>query len=167
MPKPADLRAAAFLALLVVAPCGASHGEEAVPPADKVILFNSSDPAMNAAIEKARDTLPGFWQLFATPAAGMSDFALKLGISDGKMVEHFWCTNIEGNAARSSCAIDNEPQGVFTVKKGQRVDVDPAIISDWLYWKNGKIVGGQTIRVMVTRMEPEEADQTRAMLSDE
>lgn len=156
------------LSLLIAAALpGSVSGEEASAPRDDVILFDASDPAMNAAIKKARNTLPDFWTMFAAPAPDTSDFALKLGISDGKMVEHFWCSDIQGSARKATCAIANEPQNVFTVSNGQTVDVDPAIISDWMYRKNGKIVGGQTIRVMITKMGPEEAAQTRAMLADE
>jgi uncharacterized protein YegJ (DUF2314 family) len=167
LPQFAKLCALALSLAIAVLPLGSAFSEESFSPRDAVILFDADDPAMNAAIERARNSLLVFWKMFGTPGPGISDFSLKLGISDGKMVEHFWCSDIQGNAGKATCAIANEPQNVFTVSNGQRIDVDPAIISDWMYRKDGKIVGGQTIRVMVTRMEPEEAAQTKAMLADE
>jgi uncharacterized protein YegJ (DUF2314 family) len=163
----ASVRILAFSLLIAPVLPGSVRSEEAGAPRDEVILFDADDPAMNAAIKKARNALPDFWKMFAAPGPDISDFALKLGISDGKMVEHFWCADIQGDAGKAKCAIANEPQNVFTVSNGQTIDVDAAIISDWMYRKNGKIVGGHTIRVMITRMGPEEAAQTRAMLADE
>jgi uncharacterized protein YegJ (DUF2314 family) len=134
---------------------------------DKIVDFAATDPVMNAAIEKARGSLPQFWTMFAAPQSGIGDFSLKLAITDGQGTEHFWCSEIEGNADKASCRISNDPQVVQTVAMGQRVEVDPAIISDWMYQKDGKIVGAQTLRVIVKTLPPEEAEQYKAMLADE
>lgn len=134
---------------------------------DKTVSVSSEDAEMNAAMQKARDTLPMFWTKHASPESDEESFSVKLGISDGKNVEHFWCGDIKGDAAKASCAIGNEPQSVFTVKIGQRVDIDPAIISDWMYMKSGKIKGGQTIRALIPKLSEEEAQSYRAMLADE
>jgi uncharacterized protein YegJ (DUF2314 family) len=134
---------------------------------DKVINVATEDATMNAAIQKARDTLPNFWSKLADHAPNEEAFSLKLAISDGKLTEHFWCGDIRGSAAAANCAIANEPADVHTVKLGQRVEVDPAIISDWMYMQSGKIKGGQTIRALIPHMTPEEADTYRAMLADE
>ena len=134
---------------------------------DKVVSIASEDVEMNAAIAKARATLPDFWSKFASPASNEEGFALKLGISEGDETEHFWCNNIKGNAEKASCEINNEPVTVHSVKLGQRVDVDSAIISDWMYTFSGKIKGGQTIRALLPHLAGEEAEMTKAMLADE
>jgi uncharacterized protein YegJ (DUF2314 family) len=152
----AKLALAGFLSMASLA-----HAE------DKVVDFSKADPVMNAAIEKARGSLPQFWTMFAAPQSGIDDFSLKLAVTDEQGTEHFWCSEIEGNADKASCRIANEPQIVQNVAMGQRVDVDPAIISDWMYQKDGKIVGAQTLRVIVKTMPPEEAEQYKAMLADE
>src|SRR5687768_17194917 len=100
-----------------------------VPPTfaqDDVIDFARDDAEMNAAIAKARESLPAFWSRFADPAANEADFSLKLGISDDVGTEHFWCGEIEGDAGAATCVISNEPVNVFTVSYGERVAVDPA-----------------------------------------
>jgi uncharacterized protein YegJ (DUF2314 family) len=134
---------------------------------DPVVHFSEDDPVMNAAIAKARDSLPTFWAKFKAPAANEDGFTLKLGISDGNYTEHFWCADIVGDATKATCVINNEPAQVFTVKFGERVDVDPAIISDWMYLRDGLIVGGETVRVIVDQMPEDEAADLRAMLADE
>lgn len=134
---------------------------------DEVILFSDSDPEMNAAIEKARATLPEFWSHVASPAAGESGFSVKLALTDGDAVEHFWCSDIVGSAAQATCVIANEPAYVMTVKFGERVDIHPVQISDWMYWVGDKIRGGETQRVMIGRMPEEMAAEYRAMLLEE
>lgn len=133
---------------------------------DVVIPFATNDAEMNAAIEHARTSLPEFWAKFAAPAANEADFSLKLGISDGDRTEHFWCGQIEGNAKAATCVIANEPVDVFTVAYGERVKVDPAEISDWLYYRDDKIVGAETLRVMLPHLEKKEAAAMRALLGE-
>src|SRR4051812_12221252 len=62
---------------------------------DKVINVEANDPEMVAAIAKARDTLPQFWQVFDKPEADESDFSLKVKITDKRGTEHFWATDLE------------------------------------------------------------------------
>jgi uncharacterized protein YegJ (DUF2314 family) len=131
-----------------------------------VIPFATDDADMNAAIAKARKNLPEFWSRFAAPAPNEADFSLKLGISDGNQTEHFWCGEIEGNAQDATCVIANEPVDVFTVAYGERVKVNPAEISDWLYYRDDKIVGAETLRVMLPHLEKKEAAAMRALLGE-
>jgi uncharacterized protein YegJ (DUF2314 family) len=52
------------------------------------------------------------------------------------------------------------------VNEGQRIDVDPKLISDWMYMLNGKIKGGETIRVIIPTLSKDEADYYRNLLAD-
>ncbi|MFK4808938.1 YegJ family protein [Devosia sp. ZW T5_3] len=133
---------------------------------DQVVDVPRDDAQMNAAMDKARAALPEFWARFADPAANEADFSLKLGISDNAGTEHFWCGEIVGDAKAATCVIANEPVNVHTVAYGERVAVDPEIISDWLYYRDGKIVGGETIRVLLPRLEKKEAAAMRALLAE-
>lgn len=132
----------------------------------EVMDFAKDDAEMNAAIETARATLPQFWSRLAAPAANEADFSLKLGISDAVGTEHFWCGEIEGDATGASCVIANTPVNVHVVAQGERVEVDPAIISDWMYYRDDKIVGGETIRVMIPHLDKKEAARMREMMAD-
>jgi uncharacterized protein YegJ (DUF2314 family) len=146
-----------FLAFVVIPPVVAE---------DKVYSFSESDPEMNAAIRKARDSLPIFWSKFAAPSSHEKDFTLKIKIDDENGTEHFWCGMIEGNSTSATCVIDNDPQTVLSVSIGQRIAADPASISDWMYMRDGKIVGGETIRVILPRLSKDEADEFRSLLAE-
>jgi len=47
---------------------------------------------------------------------------------------------------------------------GQRIQIDPARISDWMYMRNRKIVGNETMRALLLRMPKRQADAFRTML---
>jgi hypothetical protein len=51
---------------------------------DPVVAFSSGDPVMNAAIEKARSSLPVFWSKLADHTTEEDSFALKIAISEGE-----------------------------------------------------------------------------------
>ena len=65
------------------------------PTQDRTIGIFSDDAEMNAAIAKARGSLPSFWQAYEKRGLGDSDFCLKVKIADKAQVEHFWVINIE------------------------------------------------------------------------
>jgi uncharacterized protein YegJ (DUF2314 family) len=135
-------------------------------PADRVIHVHESDAEMNAAIAKARSTLPSFWALFARPQKGESDFALKVKITDSHGVEHFWCTDLQNDGIRISGVVNNDPNLVTSVKLGQRIEIKPDDISDWLYVRGGKMYGNFTVRPLFKSMKPEELAKVKALLAE-
>lgn len=135
----------------------------AAPPAETVISVLSEDKEMNAAIEKARGSLATFWSSYDAPAAGETDHALKVAISGNGSTEHFWLTRIKRDGGKLSGLISNQPQSVKTVKMGERYVFTPEMISDWTFKRNGKLVGNETMRVLLPRMPEEQAAVYRQM----
>jgi uncharacterized protein YegJ (DUF2314 family) len=121
-----------FLAVLVSAAVG--WPVAAVQAEDKVIGVRDDDAEMNAAITKARASLPDFWEAWAAPPEGTERFGLKVEITDPNGSEHFWTNTIERKDGRIYAIIANEPQIVKSVQEGQRIEVPEADISDWMYW---------------------------------
>ncbi len=124
---------------------------------ERVVQVPEGDPEMAAAIEKARATLPVFWEALAAQAPDTETFSLKVAIRDGVEEEHFLTSAVERRAdGRIFATIDNHPQFVRNVAFGQRIEVPEADISDWMFWRRGKVVGGETLRVLLGRLTPEE-----------
>ena len=130
---------------------------------DRVIYVPSDDPEMNAAIAKARSTLSEFWKAVEAGNPNESDFALKVMIVDGPEVEHFWLTDVARSGAGYVGTISNDPNSVSNVTARQRYEFSEEEISDWLYFRNGKMVGNETMRPLLKRMPKEQADQYRAL----
>src|SRR5262245_61171011 len=76
---------------------------------DPVIFVSDDDPEMVAAIAKARDTLPKFWQAFEKPGEGESDFSLKVKITEGQDAEYFWLIKLERVNGKTFGIINNDP----------------------------------------------------------
>lgn len=129
---------------------------EAPEVKERTVQVPEDDPEMNAAIAKARATIDRFWTAWELKPPGTENFSLKVAITDGDQVEHFLTSNIEKKDGKVFADIANEPQFVSTVTFGQRIEVPEADISDWMFWRNGKVVGGETLRVLLKRMSPEE-----------
>jgi uncharacterized protein YegJ (DUF2314 family) len=132
---------------------------------DETIDFSRDDPEMNAAIKKARSSLVEFWKAFTSPRPGEQAFFLKVAIPYGQnRNEHFWLSNITRDGERLVGTIENDPNYAKHVGRGQRYAFDEDHISDWMFRRNGKIVGAETLRVMLPRMPKDQADGLRAQL---
>ena len=133
---------------------------------DKGINAASDDAEMNAAIAKARETLPQFWQIFEHPDHGESDFGLKVKITDKHGTEHFWTSDIEHRNGKIMGTINNDPEVVKSVKLGDRIEIPEADISDWLYMRDGKMVGNRTLRPLFKSMPADEVERLKKMMAD-
>lgn len=134
---------------------------------DEAVTFRANDPEMTAAIEKARQTIETFWNAKSARGEGVAGFALKVGISEpgSDQVEHFWLIRVRKHSdGKLSGEINNEPNFIKSVKFGQRYVFHPDMISDWMFVRNGMIVGAWTLRVIINRMPGERTDYLRSHL---
>jgi uncharacterized protein YegJ (DUF2314 family) len=100
----------------------------------------------------------------ASPGSDETGFSLKVRIDEGDIGEHFWLIDIERKGDLIFGTINNTPDEVKSVAMGQRIQIDPARISDWMYMRNRKIVGNETMRALLLRMPKRQADAFRTML---
>jgi len=133
---------------------------------DKTVSVPDDDPEMQAAISKARASLPQFWQTFSAHSQGEKGFALKVRIKDSNTTEHFWAIDLEHHESKTMGTINNDPNKVSTVKLGERIKIPEADISDWMYLRDGKVVGNYTLRPLLKKMPAKEAEQLSKMLAD-
>lgn len=154
------VRAVAAVAAFAVVQLPPARAE----PRDQVIAVPGEDGEMNAAIAKARGTLSTFWKALEKPAAGVDGFALKVRITDQDHSEHFWLVDPAKEGAGYIGTINNDPNLVSNVKIGQRCAFKEADITDWMFMRNGRIVGNQTLRPLLKRMPVEQAKAYRQML---
>ena len=172
--KPATAVPATSAAQTPAAPQAATRVAEAKPtaadiaprasaPAEKVISIPSDDTEMTAAIAKARAGLSDFWKAHDKPGAGEKDFALKVAVTEKGQTEHFWLIDVVRKDGKLSGTINNDPQFVQSVKPGQRYEFTVEAVSDWLYMRNGRMVGNETMRPLLKRMPKEQAASYKAM----
>jgi uncharacterized protein YegJ (DUF2314 family) len=152
----------ATVALLAFAGAAVTIAQE-----PRVIGVPEKDPEMAAAIASGRTTLGRFWQALENPAPNESSFALKVGLptrSGGS--EHIWANRIERKDGKIFGSINNVPKDLRNIRLGQRIEIPEPLISDWMYMRSGKIIGGYTIRALLKRLPPNEAAGLAAQMED-
>lgn len=146
--------------------CSAPEDSATDASADPVIDVSADDPEMNAAIAQARELLPHFCQVFENPTQGESDFSLKVRIEDGDNVEYFWVTDVRRDAGKIHGVIANEAIRVRNVMLGDEIEVVDDSIADWLYWRDGRMVGNFTLRALFRHMPDEQVEKLKAMMAE-
>jgi uncharacterized protein YegJ (DUF2314 family) len=144
--------------------CLALFTATACQPRDRAVNVAPDDPDMVAAIARARETLPQFWQAYETRPRGESDFCLKVKITDQRGAEHFWVVDLERRDGKTLGTINNDPSIVASVKAGDRIEIPEADITDWLFMRAGKMVGNHTVRALFKSMPPDEVARTKIMM---
>ena len=114
---------------------------------------------MQEAVTKARKTVGQFIGALQHPSPGESDFEVKKPFLEKGNVEHIWLSDVTFIGGRLQGKVDNEPVKIRGLKPGQVVSVNPDEISDWVYIKNGKLVGGYTIRAHYNDLTPPEKQE--------
>jgi uncharacterized protein YegJ (DUF2314 family) len=131
-----------------------------------VIDVSSANAEMNAAIAKARATLPTFWASYDAPKPSETGHSLKVRFPNPRTNgEHIWIADVKKIAdGRYSGRFANAPRDLPGKKAGDVTEFKEADISDWMFTRNGKIVGGETIRPLLKAMPKADADALRARL---
>ena len=131
-----------------------------------VIDVRNTDPEMIAAIGRARATLPAFWASYDAPKPTESGHSLKVRFpTHANNGEHIWIAEVKKTAnGRYSGVFANTPRDLPGRKAGDPVEFTDADISDWMFMRNDKIVGGETIKPMLKRMPKADADALRARM---
>jgi len=111
---------------------------------------------MDRAVENAQKSLGFFMAALRAKKNGDTVFEIKKGFIDGDKVKHLWIREVTYDGKNFHGKIDNRPLEVSNVQLGQRVSVAPQDVTDWMFLKDGKLIGGYTTRVLYARMSPED-----------
>jgi len=143
-------------------PTGGVSAEDRSP----VIDLSSGNAEMNAAIAKGRATLPTFWASYEAPKPSETGHSLKVRFPNpSNNGEHIWMADVKKTAdGRYSGRFANTPRDLPGKKAGEVALFNEVDISDWMFMRNGKIVGGETIRPLLKSLPKADADALRARL---
>jgi uncharacterized protein YegJ (DUF2314 family) len=84
----------------------------------------------------------------------MTAFAIKKPFTAGKGDEHIWLNEVSWDGKVFSAVVNNEPVDTKEVKLGDRVQVKPEELSDWMFIENDQLKGGYTIRALFHNSPP-------------
>ena len=137
-----------------------------------------NDREMQRIAEDARNTLPGFFRHLNTAgaahtsartSAGESGFCVKYPFAadddSGVDTEQVWLTNIQFKNGVYYGVLANAPRYLRGRKRGDRVIFDTGAITDWMYIRDGKIIGGYSIERLLEQIpEDQRSDEERKLL---
>jgi uncharacterized protein YegJ (DUF2314 family) len=139
-------------------PVAATLGEPVSP-----VLEATDREAMAAAWAKARETWPEALAHLQKGGELSAKFPFARVTKGG--IEHIWVTvqSVDGDVVRGVLA--NEPMDLGDLKLGSKVECKLAELSDWLFLRDGKMVGGYTVKVL--EQQAARSKQQGAEKSDE
>ena len=122
-------------------------------------LRTLDDPEMGAAMKKARESWPKFVEAFRKKEG--DSFSVKIEMWEGDQSEHIWVsvTKIEGDTIHG--ALGNRPVYLKKLELGSPVTGKAKDVSDWLYMKDGKMVGGYTVRILLERQKRKQQEKQK------
>ncbi len=152
------IRALLLSCLLVLAACS---GETDDPEAQY-------QKDISAAADRARAKLPFFWEHFDAPEADEYDFSLKAAIPrrDGQPgAEDAWLENIARSDAKIVGELTVNPRYLGDLREGAIVEIQPNQIIDWAFMRGDALLGHYTTRVMLPRLDSQQAEWLRPLLA--
>jgi uncharacterized protein YegJ (DUF2314 family) len=157
------VKCAVLVALLMMGlPTSGAWAEDHSP----VIDVPNTDPVMAAAITKARATLPAFWASYDASKPSETGHSLKVRFpTSPRNGEHIWMMDVKRlpNGGFSG-RFGNAPRDLPGKHEGDLAEFTEADISDWMFMRNGKIVGCETMKPLLKSLPKRDADAFRARM---
>ncbi len=135
-----------------------SIGQSVVQKAerDELVHLALNDSIMAAAIQSARDSLPGFLALAKRPALEMKGFAVRIALLGGGGPEFFWIHPFAHVGPRFIGQIGNMPRTVDGLKMGDTITFTRRDIVDWMYMDAGMMRGNYSARAILRTALPQD-----------
>ncbi len=138
---------------------GQTAKKEAVPPEYQDV--KDDDKAMDRAVTEARESLGFFLAALKAKKSDTGTFEVKKCFVEGEKAEHIWIGNITWDGKAFHGRVDNKPLEINNTHLGKIVTVTPEDLTDWMYVRSGKLMGGFTMRVLYSRLSPEQKTDFR------
>lgn len=113
-----------------------------------------NDPIMSAAMQSARESLPGFLALARHPGPTMERFAVKIALLGEGGPEFFWIYPFAHVGDRFIGQIGNTPLTLAGPKKGDTITFGKRDIVDWTYMDAGVMRGNYSARTILKAALP-------------
>jgi uncharacterized protein YegJ (DUF2314 family) len=113
-----------------------------------------NDPIMSAAMQSARESLPGFLALARHPGPTMERFAVKIALLGDGGPEFFWIYPFAYVGDRFIGQIGNTPLTFVGLKKGDTIAFGKRDIVDWMYLDAGMMKGNYSARAILKAALP-------------
>ncbi len=143
--------------IIIISSCGNSTTNKVERSGEPIVYQTTEDDTeMNEAIHKAKETFGQFLDALKSDNPDYGFFSVKTQFVSIKGNEHIWLTNLFLMDKNYYGIVDNLPLSTTEVQLGDTIPIDKENISDWIYFDKDEMQGGYTVRLLRTRMNPEE-----------
>jgi len=161
-----------FLACAVLLfSCQKSSDQPALrePAAVITMQIDHGDRKIEQIAEDAQNTLPGFFRQLTRADVKEEYFCIKYPLKadddSGVNMEQVWLTGIHFKNGIYYGYIASAPRYLSGMKKGDKVMFDTDTITDWMYVRGGRIIGGDSIKYLLGKVpEDQRSDEERELL---
>jgi len=106
--------------------------------------------------ENARNTLNIFFRHLNMAEPGEGNFSVKYAFpvdaESGTSAEQIWIGNITFRNGRYYGAVASTPVYLTGIRRGDTINFNVDLITDWMFTRNGRIVGGHSIRHLLEQI---------------
>jgi uncharacterized protein YegJ (DUF2314 family) len=122
----------------------------------------NDDPILRTIALGAQERLAEFTRKLRNPADDEYNFQVKYPFASDPgseyTHEHLWIKDIEFKDGKFHGTLSNSPLYIQGLALGDRVEFFLDDISDWMYMKQGRIQGGQSIKYLIEKIPPADRD---------
>jgi uncharacterized protein YegJ (DUF2314 family) len=159
-----------LIPLLLLACGGRATGKTPLAIADPTLHLDQNDAELDRIAEQARATLPVFVRRLRHPMDGDDNFRIKCPFradsGSGFSREQLWLSDIRFKNGAYFGTVTNTPFYISGLKKGDTLSFSIDDITDWMYTRDGKIIGGLSIKYLLEQIPENERDkEQREVLS--
>ncbi len=129
-------------------------------------LTHNDNTATQEATLRARASIHSLIQPFLQNQ--LDEFAIKIPVSDDHgQTEHLWLTNLTYENQNFTGNLDEEPEYLKNVAKGDPYQISLDLITDWKYYRDGLMHGNHTLRAALPNMPAAKANKYQEILAKE
>lgn len=133
-------------------------GLTASSPESSLRYLALNDRMMSAAVQSARDSLPGFLALARRPGPNMERFAVKIALLGDGGPDYFWISPFAHVGERFIGQVNNATSTLAGLKKGCSITFGRHDIVDWMYMDAGMMKGNYSARAILKAALPRDRD---------
>ena len=139
-------------------------------PGDSYSIEAQTNGELLRIAENARETMPDFFRHLFRAAREEAKFCVKYPFKtdsgSGFSMEQLWLSDIRFKNGVYYGVLITSPLYIAGMKKGSEVIFSADEITDWMYTRNGKIVGGRSIKYLLEQIpQTRRSTEQRAILT--
>ena len=143
----------AFLGFMLIA-CNNENTQKAYNAVDE---HKAEQARLDSVTQLGHETFGDFRTAFTEQKAGTENFFVKQKFgTNTEQEEHLWISDIEARGDSLFGVVNSQPRATREVKLNDTILIDPARITDWMYYDNGKLMGGYSVKYERSKLSAEE-----------